>query len=897
MAQGLYDITPLEPLIEQGYTLLTPNYRLARRIKAEWDVRRMAAGDRVWQPVLVQPLESWLLGQWELAVSAELVPPVVPIGSGQVLELWRQVIIQQETQSPDYHLLRPVAAAELASQARDTLRRWQVDVRSPGIRQIFELDRDCGTFLHWLTLFERRLAASGLCTVVDCLAQLPTVAVHLPASRVALLEFGELAPLVRTGLQSLRAQVLEINAHTAPGERRLHACSDKRAELQTVAAWAAGLHRTAPTATIGIVLSDMAGDRIALEYLLRREFDCLGDSYNTLPVNFSTGITLAEAPLIRDALAGLAMGLQHTTVPAVVGLLRSRFLDIPDAHSALAQRSCHAPVYARAEQVLSLSDLRDTAANLSSEDGTGLVLAQRLLALYRMQTLRRRARPSLWVGRFREVLSLWGWPGAQPLDSLEFQQLELWDTTLDEFGAYDAVCEPVDFGEALQLLRECCSRQISQPQTADSPVQVLGPLEAAGLTFEHLWLCGMQGASWPAPPRPNPFIPLSLQSQLQMPHATPEREWAFGEALIAQYARSSKVLHASFCRQVDGVPDLPSALLQDFTSQAMPEPPVVAPQWTAIYKAGVLEEVPDHVAPLLTREQQSSLRGGSGLLEDQSQCPFRAFARHRLRVEPLGAFSLGLSAADRGSLLHAALFALWGEICDSASLHTLSDVQQRRTVERAVQAAVSAMPARRRQAAGKACLQLEEQRLVSVLQEWLAVERQRSAFSVVQREQDITVEIAGLCLQLRVDRIDQLPDGSRVIIDYKSGLCTVQDWLGDRPARPQLLVYGSAEPDTVAALAFAKVRARDCRYVGLGQVAAADGIGTDIARAVRSQMKAGDWSSLNERWRENLERIATAFVTGAAQVDPLTPSTCTRCGLQPLCRVGMSGAIQQASAE
>jgi ATP-dependent helicase/nuclease subunit B len=896
LAQGLYDIAPLEPLIERGYTLLTPNYRLARRIKAEWDARRMAAGDRVWQPLPVQPLESWLLGQWELAVNAGLVPPVVPIGAGQALELWRQVIIQQELQSPDYHLLRPAAAAELASQARDTLYRWQVNIDSAAVRQIFELDRDCGTFLHWLTQFERRLAASGLCTVVDCLAQLPPIAVHLPASRVVLLEIGELPPLIRTGLQSLSAEVLEIDAQAAPGERRLHPCSDKREELQTVAAWAAGLHCTAPTATIGIVLSDMAGDRVALEYLLRREFDCLGDSYNTLPVNFSTGIALAEAPLVRDALAALAMGLQYTTVPAVVGLLRSRFLDIPDAHSALAQRLV-LRLYTEGQQVLSLSDLRDVAANLSTGDATGLVLGQRLLALYRMQALRRRARPSLWVGHFREVLSLWGWPGAQPLDSLEFQQLELWDTTLDEYGTYDAVCEPIDFSNALQLLRECCSRQISQPQTADSPVQVLGPLEAAGLSFEHLWLCGMQGASWPAAPRPNPFIPLSLQTQLQMPHATAEREWAFGEALIQQYARSSKVLHASFCRQVDGVPDLVSALLQDFTCQAMPEPPMVATQWSTLYKGRVLEEVPDQSAPLLGAEQQSSVGGGSSVLEDQSQCPFRAFARHRLRVEPLGEFSLGLSAADRGSLLHAALFALWGEICDSASLHALSDAQQQRAIERAVQAAVSAMPARRRHAAGKACLQLEEQRLVSVLQEWLAVEHRRSAFSVVQREQEITVEIAGLCMQLRVDRVDQLPDRSRVIIDYKSGRCTVQDWLGDRPARPQLLLYGSAEHDTVAALAFAQVRARDCRYVGLGQVAAADGIGTDIARAVRSQMKAGDWPSLNDRWREILERIATAFVAGAAQVDPLTPSTCTRCGLQPLCRVGMCTAIQQASAE
>jgi ATP-dependent helicase/nuclease subunit B len=409
-------------------------------------------------------------------------------------------------------------------------------------------------------------------------------------------------------------------------------------------------------------------------------------------------------------------------------------------------------------------------------------------------------------------------------------------------------------------------------------------------------LCSMQGASWPAPPRPNPFIPVSLQLQLGMPHASPEREWAFSEALLEQYARCSGTLHASFCRQIDGVPELPSALLQNFTPQAMPEPPMVARQWTSIYTVGMLDDVPDHQAPLLDPEQQSTLSGGSTLLEDQSQCPFRAFARHRLRVEPLGAFSVAASAADRGSLLHAALFALWGEICDSAALHSLSDIQQEQTIGRAVEAAMSAIPANRRHKLGTAYCQLERQRLASLLAEWLAVERQRSAFSVVQREQDTTLELGQLHIKMRVDRVDQLPDGSRMIIDYKSGTCTVQDWLGDRPARPQLLLYGCAEPDAAAALAFAQVQPRNCRYVGLGRIAPASGISTDISRGAKSGMKAHDWPTLNERWRETLERLATAFVAGEARVDPLAPSTCTWCGLQSLCRVDMAAMILEEGA-
>ncbi len=893
MAPGLYNITPLEPLIEAGFTLLTPNYRLARRIKTEWNARRIAAGDRVWEPLSVQPLESWLLERWELAVSLDLVPPVTPLAPAQALELWRQVISQQATHSPDYHLLRPSAAAELANQARDTLRRWQVNMQSPGIRQLFDLDRDCGTFLHWLTLFEQRLAASGQCTVVDCLAQLPALAGQLPTVRVALLEFGELAPLVRAALHAISAQVLEIKTQSPPGERRLHSFSDERAELQTVAAWAAGLHRANPTTTIGIVLSDMGHDRVALEYLLRREFDCLGTSYNSLPVNFSTGISLAQAPLVRDALAVLAMGLQHTTVPGAVTLLRSRFLDLPDAQGALAQHFV-AQLYRAGREILAVSDLRDIAANMSLGDHQGLTLGRHLLALDRMKVLRRRALPSIWLARFSEVLSMWGWPGTQGLDSLEFQQLELWHRTLDALRAYDAVCPPVDFSTALHLLRECCTQQISQPQTADSPVQVLGPLEAAGLTFEHLWLCGMQGANWPAATRANPFIPVSLQSQLHMPHASPEREWAFGEALLQQYARCSRILHASYCRHVDGIVDLPSALLADFIPQVLPEPPTVAAQWTRSYSKSTLEKVADHQAPRLHQAHQATIKGGSGVLEDQSQCPFRAFARHRLGVAPLGSFSVALSAADRGSLLHAALFAVWGEIGDSAALLALSDSDREQTVERAVHAALSGVPQRRRRAIGTAFWQLEAQRLNTVLHEWLAVECQRSAFSVVQREQDITLQLAQLTLVLRIDRIDQLPDGSRVIIDYKSGIGTVQDWLGARPAKPQLLLYSIAEPDTAAALAFAQVRPRECRYVGLGRIAAANGIHTDISRVVKGTMHAPDWAALNARWSENLERIATTFVAGDAQVDPLAPATCTRCGLQPLCRVEWSADVSQA---
>ncbi|MEZ5503091.1 MAG: hypothetical protein R3E50_10715 [Halioglobus sp.] len=118
MAPSLYDISPLVPLVEQGCMLLTPNDRLARRIKSEWDAMHVAAGRQTWEPLPIQPLESWLMGQWELAVRRRILPSRTPLSPAQALELWRQVIRQHETKSSEYLLLRPAAAAELAARAR-----------------------------------------------------------------------------------------------------------------------------------------------------------------------------------------------------------------------------------------------------------------------------------------------------------------------------------------------------------------------------------------------------------------------------------------------------------------------------------------------------------------------------------------------------------------------------------------------------------------------------------------------------------------------------------------------------------------------------------------------------------------------------------------------------------
>ncbi len=886
----------VQALLEAGYTVLTPNFRLSRTIATRWDQRQIEGEQGAWPSPKVYPLETWLMEQWQAAVRAGALEPLVPTSAGQQIELWQEVIATYERDTQGFNLIRPTAAAAQANKARDTLLRWQLNLEDTSTRQLFELDEDCLTFLKWQSMFAQRLAELKMQTPSDCLASLLRCAKKLPASKLVLLGFDEIPPLMRSCVDALSEELQEFDGIGPQGECVAYQFTDKRTELAALARWARQLNSADNNQRIGIIVPNMREDRPALEYLLRREFECLGANYTSLPVNFSAGVALDRVPMVRDALLALGMTAQRVPVDDVVRLMRSRFLRMNDTNSPLAMRFIKG-LFNAGGQFIQAGDLRYRAArpmptrdevSESTEKNTeaGLALGQILLKISGMRELRSPALASEWAQRFSSLLEVWGWPGIGPLDSIEYQQLQVWYTLLDEFSAYDSTVGQLSYNEALGLLTRSCSRQVSQPQTPDSNIQVLGLLEAAGLSFDAVWICDLQSSNWPAAARPNPFIPIRLQREMKMPNASAEREWIFASRLMSRYVSSALKVFASFAQLKDAVPEKPSALLQGFDWQSPPPGDIVDKQWLQMQSDSSLEYIEDQLAPAVDAQELEYLSGGSGLLEDQSHCPFRAFSRRRLGLNPLGEADVALSAAERGSLLHDALYHLWGHLHDSATLAATSVEDAATAISHAVDSAIEALPVHRRSSLGHAYFELEAKRLRRLLQEWLEVERQRSEFSVLAREESIDLQVDQLKISLRVDRIDQLPDGAQFVIDYKSGRSSAQDWLGQRPSRPQLTLYGLAMNDTVAGLAFAQVRARECKYVGAGQIDVAPGVESNIEKLVKEKMPVKDWEDLTAQWRDNLERLAREFLAGEAQVDPLSSSSCTYCGLQALCRVG-----------
>ena len=130
-----------------------------------------------------------------------------------------------------------------------------------------------------------------------------------------------------------------------------------------------------------------------------------------------------------------------------------------------------------------------------------------------------------------------------------------------------------------------------------------------------------------------------------------------------------------------------------------------------------LEVLRDCNAPPLAG---APLTTGSRVIVAQSECPFQALASVRWDAGPWPPPLTGLSAAERGTLVHEALAAFWRDVRTQARLLELvgTDALAAR-IDAAAAAAVGTLTAARRAELPAVVLAGEAQRLARTLRDWL----------------------------------------------------------------------------------------------------------------------------------------------------------------------------------
>ncbi|HEY7986632.1 MAG TPA: PD-(D/E)XK nuclease family protein, partial [Methylophilaceae bacterium] len=141
-----------------------------------------------------------------------------------------------------------------------------------------------------------------------------------------------------------------------------------------------------------------------------------------------------------------------------------------------------------------------------------------------------------------------------------------------------------------------------------------------------------------------------------------------------------------------------------------------------------------------------------------------------------------------------------------------------------------------------------------------------------------------------LDRVDELPDGQLVVLDYKTGSSfSHNSWAEDRITEPQLPIYAALVlvEGEVAAVCFAKVRAGDYQFIGIANdVNTLPGVrGLQEARKLFDATKFPTWHDLLQHWRDSLESIADEIKAGAAAVHFADEEPLEYCEVKPLLRL------------
>jgi len=320
----------------------------------------------------------------------------------------------------------------------------------------------------------------------------------------------------------------------------------------------------------------------------------------------------------------------------------------------------------------------------------------------------------------------------------------------------DAASGPatIDPASLAGLLRTLMDEQAVRPPQGGHPrLAIYGLIEARLQTADLMILGGLNEGVWPGQPAPDPWLAPRIRSELGLPGL--DRRVGISAHDLAGALGAPRAL-ITRARRDATQPAIASRFwlrLQALAGERF-ERASTLEHWTRVLDdPGPPEPVnrPAPLPPAELRPKRIAVTDVDRLKAD----PYAFYARRILRLMPLDPVDADASAAWRGTAVHAILEE-WAKVddCVPESLHAraLAMLEEEGT-----------HPMMRA---------LWRPRLIEAI-DWIATriaEQAAMGRTVLAVEREGQIEIAGIKLTGKFDRIDRMPDGTLAVIDYKTGM-------------------------------------------------------------------------------------------------------------------------------
>lgn len=850
--------------LHKDSVILTVNQRLSAYLHSEFARLQNAP---VWQQPAILPLGSWLTQLWNThSGSSKIV-----LSDFAEFLAWQRIIKKYAQEHP---LIQIQNTALLAQQAWQLAQSYQIDLEN----DLAHANEEIQSFSQWAAEFQLYLEqhhALSSAHIPNCLIQLIQEKKLTIPSEIILVGFDDLAPIYQQLIAAFEVSGCTIHYFQPEGEaqtvQRL-GLLDQKEEIETMARWADEQAAAHPEQVIACLVPNLN--------VIREQVASSFRKICRQPVNLTAGKALSQYPIIQAALDFLSLNSEKIDLELLLRILMNIY------HSNnLDDRSICAKVASELKTYISTHLVHEKILHAIKQQSTifpNSTITQRFSAYFENIANAQKLflLPQEWAEVFQTILSALDWPSKRPLNSENYQVVHRWQALWPEFSSLNEISGRIDYFSALAILKNLSLHIIFQQKRPKTNIHVLGLLESGGIEFDQVWLMGLDDETWPPNIKPNPFLPLNLQRKKNMPHASSEREMQYSlttqqrlinccNKLIISYPQKQgdKALHAS--RLINTVHEVTKndLGLTEYKTNLQ----ICSEQQIEI------ETMLDDYAPLVSSTEIT--RGGSWILQEQAQCPFRAFVKIRLKANTESEKSLGIDSAERGTLTHAVLEAIWKSLKNHANLKKISHADLSLLLNEKIEQAIKL----NNDLEPDFCA-VEKKRLQELIMRWLLLEKERPPFTVLEQETQRFIQIGNLKLQVKIDRIDELENEKILIIDYKTGAeKSITNWLNERLSEPQLPLYASYAATRSHGIAYAQVLSSGPKLYGLVDEEESLFLNLKLSEKVDEQKRS--WSQLIKDWRSHLLQLSNDFMQGLATVNP-TANACLYCDLQSVCRIG-----------
>ena len=439
----------------------------------------------------------------------------------------------------------------------------------------------------------------------------------------------------------------------------------------------------------------------------------------------------------------------------------------------------------------------------------------------------------------------------------------------------------VTFEEYWEILFTQLENSPAPKGANDFYIDINGFAENPIKKYDAVWLMNMNTNLWPGKTEFNPFIPKKLQKKYHI----------FDEIHIKKIDKVRLNRLNSFGSDITI-----SYSKKDVETLLFPTPGYfegedvekIISKTKEINNKKYLEKIKDDKAPEILGSD-IKISDGFRCLENFQVCPAWSFYENRLHAKPYQEDDQEeISKMSRGNLIHELLEKFWKDHKSSINLAKMSEKVLKKNIEILIHDVMSSYQLNKPYISPSQ-IKLEGDYFKNLLYQWLCYEKlERPRFSVIESEQKYLVKIGQINFNVKIDRIDQYEDGSRLLIDYKTGSeVPISQWKKSPITSLQMPIYiVFTGIENISAAGIGYVHNNGVKLVGLSSYAQEPIDGT-ITVFSKEKLKTHEdqWSDLLASWEVDIYKLASGYLSGDARVIYNKEDELKYCSVKPLLRI------------